>query len=184
MVLFGTMFMMMGSMEDIFGANNDYDAQVYVPIDGEGDVINWAQDNGVNYELVLQYPGTPEGDNRQFLIYGLDKIETKESQLSMMGVNLKEGDLPIMNSSITQVLIDEGTSKFLDWEVGDQEIIMLASSPLKVEISGITKGEMQRTIYLHRVDLSQIVGLNATSVLLSFPEEVKISSDLEDARIL
>ena len=77
MVLFGTMFMMMGSMEDIFGANNDYDAQVYVPIDGEGDVINWAQDNGVNYELVLQYPGTPEGDNRQFLIYGLDKIETK-----------------------------------------------------------------------------------------------------------
>ena len=68
MVLFGTMFMMMGSMEDIFGAINDYDAQVYVPIDGEGDVINWAQENGVNYELVLQYPGTPEGDNRQFLI--------------------------------------------------------------------------------------------------------------------
>ena len=183
MVLFGTMFMMMGSMEDIFGANNDYDAQVYVPIDGEGDVINWAQDKGVNYELVLQYPGTPEGDNRQFLIYGLDKIETKESQLSMMGVNLKDGDLPIINSSITQVLIDEGTSKFLDWEVGDQEIIMLASSPLKVEISGITKGEMQRTIYLHRADLSQIVNLNATSVLLSFSEEVLISSDLEDMSI-
>ena len=101
----------------------------------------------------------------------------------MMGVNLKEGDLPIMNSSITQVLIDEGTSKFLGWEVGDQEIIMLASSPLKVEISGITKGEMQRTIYLHRVDLSQIVSLNATSVLLSFSEDVKISSDLEDMSI-
>jgi len=183
MVLFGTMFMMMGSMEDIFGANNDYDAQVYVPIDGEGEVVNWAQDNGVNYELVLQYPGTPEGDNRQFLIYGLDKIETKDSQLSMMGVNLKDGELPIINSTTLQVLIDEGTSKFLDWEIGDQEIIMLASTPLKVEISGITKGEMQRTIYFHRADLSQIVNINATSVLLGFSEEVEISSDLEDLSI-
>jgi putative ABC transport system permease protein len=183
MVLFGTMFMMMGSMEDIFGANNDYDAQVYIPIDGEGEVVNWAQDNGVNYELVLQYPGTPEGDNRQFLIYGLDKIETKESQLSMMGVNLKEGELPIINSTTIQVLIDEGTSKFLDWQTGDQEIIMLASTPLNVEISGITKGDMQRTIYFHRADLSQIVNMNATSVLLSFSEEVVISSDLEDLSI-
>ena len=183
MVLFGTMLMMMGSMEDIFGANNDYDAQVYIPINGEGDVVNWAQDNGVNYELLLQYPGTPEGDNRQFLIYGLDKIETKESQLSMMGVNLKDGELPIINSTTIQVLIDEGTSKFLDWQIGDQEIIMLASTPLNVEISGITKGEMQRTIYFHRADLSQIVNMNATSVLLSFSEEVVISSDLEDLSI-
>ncbi len=183
MVLFGTMLMLMGSMEQIFGANNDYDAQVYIPLNGEGEVINWAQDNGVDYELVLQYPGTPEGDNRQFLIYGLDKIETKESQLSMMGVTLKDGDLPIINSAIIQVLIDEGTSVFLDWEVGNQEIIMLGSTPLKIEISGITKGEMQRTIYFHRADLSQIVNLNATSVLLSFPEEAAISSDLEELSI-
>ncbi|MAT48548.1 MAG: hypothetical protein CMA27_01810 [Euryarchaeota archaeon] len=183
MVLFGTMVMLMGSMEDIFGASNDYDAQVFIPLEGEDEVINWAQENGADYELVLQYPGSPEGDNRQFLIYGLDKIETKDSQLSMMGVNLKEGDLPIINSAIIQVLIDEGTSVFLDWEVGDQEIIMLGSTPLKVEVSGITKGEMQRTIYFHRADLSQIVNLNATSVLLSFSEEVVISSDLEELSI-
>ena len=183
MVLFGTMVMLMGSMEDIFGANNDYDAQVFIPLEGEDEVINWAQENGADYELVLQYPGSPEGDNRQFLIYGLDKIETKDSQLSMMGVNLKDGDLPIINSAMTQVLIDEGTSVFLDWEVGDQEIIMLGSTPLKVEISGITKGEMQRTIYFHRADLSQIVNMNATSVLLSFSEGVVINSDLEDLSI-
>ena len=183
MVLFGTMVMLMGSMEDIFGANNDYDAQVFIPLEGEDEVINWAQENGADYELVLQYPGSPEGDNRQFLIYGLDKIETKDSQLSMMGVNLKDGDLPIINSAITQVLIDEGTSVFLDWEVGDQEIIMLGSTPLKVEVSGITKGEMQRTIYFHRADLSQIVNMNATSVLLSFSEGVVINSDLEDLSI-
>ena len=183
MVLFGTMVMLMGSMEDIFGANNDYDAQVFIPLEGEDEVINWAQENGADYELVLQYPGSPEGDNRQFLIYGLDKIETKDSQLSMMGVNLKDGDLPIINSAITQVLIDEGTSVFLDWEVGDQEIIMLGSTPLKVEVSGITKGEMQRTIYFHRADLSQIVNMNATSVLLSFSEEVVINSDLEELSI-
>tara|TARA_B100000131_G_scaffold94606_1_gene91559 strand:- start:330 stop:2756 length:2427 start_codon:yes stop_codon:yes gene_type:complete len=183
MVLFGTMVMLMGSMEDIFGANNDYDAQVFIPLEGEDEVINWAQENGADYELVLQYPGSPEGDNRQFLIYGLDKIETKDSQLSMMGVNLKDGDLPIINSAMTQVLIDEGTSVFLDWEVGDQEIIMLGSTPLKVEVSGITKGEMQRTIYFHRADLSQIVNMNATSVLLSFSEGVVINSDLEDLSI-
>tara|TARA_B100000945_G_scaffold321555_1_gene336917 strand:- start:5003 stop:7429 length:2427 start_codon:yes stop_codon:yes gene_type:complete len=183
MVLFGTMVMLMGSMEDIFGANNDYDAQVFIPFEGEDEVINWAQENGADYELVLQYPGSPEGDNRQFLIYGLDKIETKDSQLSMMGVNLKDGDLPIINSTIIQVLIDEGTSVFLDWEVGDQEIIMLGSTPLKVEVSGITKGEMQRTIYFHRADLSQIVNMNATSVLLSFSEEVVINSDLEELSI-
>ena len=183
MVLFGTMVMLMGSMEDIFGANNDYDAQVFIPLEGEDEVINWAQENGADYELVLQYPGSPEGDNRQFLIYGLDKIETKDSQLSMMGVNLKDGDLPIINSAMTQVLIDEGTSVFLDWEVGDQEIIMLGSTPLKVEVSGITKGEMQRTIYFHRADLSQIVNMNATSVLLSFSEEVVINSDLEELSI-
>ena len=183
MVLFGTMLMMMGSMEDIFGANNDYDAEVFIPFDGEEEVINWAESNGVGYELVLQYPGTPEGDNRQFLIYGLDKIETKESKLSLKGVNLKDGKLPIINSDVIQVLIDEGTSKFLDWGIGDQEIILLGSTSLKVEISGITKGDMQRTIYFHRADLSQIVNLNATSVLLSFPDDVVISSDLEELSI-
>jgi len=183
MVLFGTMLMMMGSMEDIFGANNDYDAEVFIPFDGEEEVINWAESNGVGYELVLQYPGTPEGDNRQFLIYGLDKIETKESKLSLKGVNLKDGKLPIINSDVIQVLIDEGTSKFLDWGIGDQEIILLGSTSLKVEISGITKGDMQRTIYFHRADLSQIVNLNVTSVLLSFPDDVVISSDLEELSI-
>ncbi len=183
MVLFGTMLMMMGSMEDIFGANNDYDAEVFIPFDGEEEVINWAESNGVGYELVLQYPGTPDGDNRQFLIYGLDKIETKESKLSLKGVNLKDGKLPLINSDTIQVLIDEGTSKFLDWGIGDQEIILLGSTSLKVEISGITKGDMQRTIYFHRADLSQIVNLNATSVLLSFPDDVVISSDLEELSI-
>ncbi len=183
MVLFGTMLMMMGSMEDIFSPNDGYDAQIFIPPDGEEEIINWANTNNVEYELLLQYPGTPQGDNRQFLIYGLDKIETKESQLSMMGIDLKDGELPIISSEVFQVLIDEGTVEFLDWNIGDQETIMLGSTQLKVEISGITKGEMQRTIYFHRADLSQIVGINTTSVLLSSSEDITIDSELEELSI-
>ena len=39
----------------------------------------------------------------------------------------------------------------------------------EVEITGITKGEVTRTIYMHRIDLSAMTGINSTSILIQIP---------------
>jgi len=182
MLIFGSMLLMMGSIEDLFGTNRDnWDAKVNAPEGGEDEIIQWAQNNGASYELLLQYPGSPANDSRQFMVIGLDQFSSTEdppSQTGMIRVNLKHGEFPVANEPLTQILIDEGTSEFLGWKVGDQRTVMLGSIEKQVEITGITKGEIFRTIYFHRLDLSEEVGLNATSVLLDLPEGVEVDTEL------
>ena len=110
-------------------------------------------------------------DNREMLGYGLDGFSTIDDKSSMISVELLSGELPSSNNDKPQVLIDQGTSEFLDWKTGDVVSIMVGNSIHDVEITGITKGEVSRTIYFHRADLSEITGVESTSILIQIPDD-------------
>ena len=182
MLIFGTMSLMMDSMGEVFGVDGqNWDAQVNVPFGGEDAVIGWAEENGADHESMLVFPGNAEGDTRQFLAYGLDVISTGDD--AMLPLNLKEGSLPASGATITQVLVDEGTMMFLEWEVGQTQTVMFGPFSLDVEIAGVTRGEISRTIYFHRSDLSDAIGLEATTVLLSLPEGVELDEQIGEMSI-
>lgn len=182
MLIFGTMSLMMDSMGEVFGVDGqNWDAQVNVPFGGEDAVIGWAEENGVRHESMLVFPGNAEGDTRQFLAYGLDVISTGDD--AMLPLNLLEGSLPVAGATITQVLVDEGTMMFLEWEVGQTQTVMFGPSSLDVEIAGVTRGELSRTVYFHRSDLSDAIGLEATTVLLNLPEGVELDEQIGEMSI-
>ena len=184
MLLFGSMTLMMGSMEDIMtGSLEDqkWDAMVNVPFGGEGGVIEWAEENGAEHETMLVFPGNALGDSRTFLAYGLDRVSTEND--AMIRLNLKEGTLPVASAATTQVLVDEGTMVFLDWEVGDTQRIIFGPVWLDVEITGVTQGEVVRTLYFHRADLVAVVGLEATTVLIELPDGVELDDEIGEMSI-
>jgi putative ABC transport system permease protein len=183
MLIFGTMSLMMGSMGDLMGSIEDqnWDAQVNVPFGGEDTVIEWAEENGAGHESMLVFPGNAEGDTRKFLAYGLDVISTGDD--AMLPLNLLEGSLPVAGATTTQVLVDEGTLMFLEWEVGQFQTVMFGPFSLDVEITGVTRGELSRTVYFHRSDLSDAIGLEATTVLLSLPDGVELDEQLGEMSI-
>ncbi|MDP7312351.1 MAG: FtsX-like permease family protein [Candidatus Thalassarchaeaceae archaeon] len=174
MLIFGSMFFMMGSMEDMMMGgikeNQNWDVMTYVYPGGEDAVIEWADNHSVEYETMLTFPIGLQNDTRELTGYGLDEISTVDDGEAMMVIELKEGTLPQNGTTPPQVLIDEGTSVFLEWNVGEKRIVMVGATPVEVEITGVTKGEVARTIYFHRSDLSELVGIEATTVLLLLPE--------------
>ena len=182
MLIFGTMSLIMDSMGEVFGVDGqNWDAQVNVPFGGEDAVIGWAEENGAIHESMLVFPGNAEGDTRQFLAYGLDVISTGDD--AMLPLNLLEGSLPVAGATITQVLVDEGTMMFLEWEVGQTQTVMFGPFSLDVEIAGVTRGEISRTVYFHRSDLSDAIGLEATTVLLILPEGVELDEQIGEMSI-
>jgi putative ABC transport system permease protein len=180
MLIFGSMALMMGTMEDAVVGNvrdnQNWDAQVVVPFGGEVAVNEWADERGASHESMLVFPANSEGDTRYLLTYGLDTVSTNEN--SMIVLDLKEGALPVANSEVTQVLVDEGLQHFLDWQIGQTQTILFGSTSLDIEITGITEGEVSRTVYFHRQDLVPVVGIEATSVLIDLPEGVVVDSEL------
>jgi putative ABC transport system permease protein len=182
MLIFGTMSLIMDSMGEVFGVDGqNWDAQVNVPFGGEDAVIGWAEENGAIHESMLVFPGNAEGDTRQFLAYGLDVISTGDD--AMLPLNLLEGSLPVAGATTIQVLIDEGTLMFLEWEVGQTQTVMFGPFSLDVEIAGVTRGEISRTVYFHRSDLSDAIGLEATTVLLILPEGVELDEQIGEMSI-
>ena len=182
MLIFGTMSLIMDSMGEVFGVDGqNWDAQVNVPFGGEDAVIGWAEENGASHESMLVFPGNAEGDTRQFLAYGLDVISTGDD--AMLPLNLLEGSLPVAGATTIQVLIDEGTLMFLEWEVGQTQTVMFGPFSLDVEIAGVTRGELSRTVYFHRSDLSDAIGLEATTVLLSLPDGVELDEQIGEMSI-
>ena len=180
MLIFGSMTLMMATMQDSFLGgledNQKWDAQVNVPFGGEAAVIDWAEEKGAAHESMLLFPVNPVNDSRYLLAYGLDKLSTEDD--AMMVLDLKEGSIPEEGASTTQVLIDEGSRVFLEWDVGQTQTVMIGSSPMQIEITGITQGEISRTVYLHRADLAQAVGIEATSVLIVLPDGVGVDNEL------
>ena len=186
MLLFGAMLFMMSSMEDsILGGikeKQSWDIQASAPIDGEASVIDWVEQNSGTYELMINFPIGLEDDSRELLSYGLDSFSTVDDKSSMISVELLDGSMPAKGSNPTQVLIDEGTSEFLNWDTGDEVTIMIGNTAHTVEISGITNGEISRTMYFHRAELSDLTGVQSTSILIQIPDGTSLEG-LSDVTI-
>ena len=182
MLLFGSMIIMMDSMGEIFlGGLEDrqsWDAQVFT-MDNEGPIVEWADEHDAEHELMLIFPGTPENDNRQLTAYGLENVATEAGE-SMYLVALKKGDLPTTNQDTPEVLIDEGLNHFLGWEIGETHSIVFGTKTVEVKITGFTQGEFSRTVYFHRADLAEILGIEATIVMLQLPDGVETDSQLAE----
>ena len=76
------------------------------------------------------------------------------------------------------MIMDEGSMGFLGWSVGEKQTVSINGIQQDVEIVGISSSELARTMYFLREDLSEITGVNATSIYLQLPEGVVVNSDL------
>ena len=101
----------------------------------------------------------------------------------MRTVNLLDGEIPSPQNSIPQVMMDEGSLEFLDWDIDEIHAVNINGENQEVEIVGSTRGDFVRTMYFLRSDLSNITGINATSVYLSLPEGVGVNTELGEISV-
>ena len=185
MLLFGSMIIMMDSFGEIFlgglEKRQSWDAQVFT-MGNEDAIVEWAEENDAEHELMILFPGTPEGDNRQLTAYGLENVATEAGE-SMYLVHLSEGSLPSANQAVPEVLIDEGLNHFLDWEIGETHSLVFGTKTVEVKITGFTLGEISRTVYFHRADLAEILDLDATVVMLQLPDGVEPGDQLAQSSL-
>ncbi len=184
LMLFGSIQMMSVGLQETFigGLEDDqtWDAQVYIMPDGEEPVVDWAVNNSANYEMIIEMPlgsvADSDGIDRVFTLVGLDTFQS-----GMRSVSVIDGDTPTGNDALPQVVMDEGSMVFLGWKVGEQHTVSLNGAQQDVEIVGTSSAELARTMYFVRGDLSEILGVNATSIYLEFPEGVEVDSALGEA---
>ena len=185
-MLFGSIQMMSAGFEDtlVGGIEDDqsWDAQVYISAGGEYEVLSWAENNSATAELIIEMPlgmvEDSDGVERLFMMVGLDNYDS-----GMRSVNVLEGKTPDEGSDLPQVMMDEGAMNFLNWEIGDKQTVLLNGEETEVEIVGITRGELSRTMYFLRADLTELTGVNATSVYLELPEGVEVDSELGEISV-
>ena len=156
-----------------------WDAQVYVQPDSEGSVIEWAEENGASYEIIIEAPTGTLIDSsdlqRNFILVGLGGFKDGES---MRETNLIEGLNPISGLSLVQVLMDEGSLEMSGWDVGEKRTISISGNDVEVEIVGSVRGEFARTMFFFQTDLAEIMGINATAVYLDLPEGIAVDEEL------
>ncbi len=183
LMLFGSVQMMSAGLEDtIVGGleeQQSWDAQVYISDGGEADIIAWADERGVTYESLIETPlGSVEdadGLERVFTLVGFDTFEE-----GMRSVNIIEGEQPQVSSTVSQVMVDEGAMNFLGWNVGEEHTVLVNGAEHEVSVVGVSRGELARTMYFLRADLSESLGVNATSMYLAFPDGVEVDASLAE----
>ena len=183
LMLFGSIQMMTAGFEDtLLGSIEDdqtWDQQVYIMPGAEDDVIAWANDNNASFELIIESPlgmlKDADGMERTFTLVGLDSYG---QNTGMRSVKLVDGDYPAINPNVNQVIMDEGAMAFLGWKVGENHQVSLNDNEQEVHIVGSSRGEIARTMFFLRSDLSDILGVNATSVYLDLPTGVEVDDEL------
>ncbi|MEC9212151.1 MAG: FtsX-like permease family protein [Candidatus Thermoplasmatota archaeon] len=186
LMLFGSVQMMSAGIEEtIVGGleeQQSWDAQVYIGEGGEAGIIDWAEERGATYESLIEMPlGSVEdadGLDRSFTLVGLNSYES-----GMRSVRIIEGQQPQPVSGPSQVMVDEGAMVFLGWNVGENHIIQVNGAEQEIEVVGVTRGELARTVYFLRADLSDALGVNATSMYLTLPEGVEVDTTLAELSI-
>ena len=185
MLLFGSMLIMMDSFGELFlGGLEDrqsWDAQAFT-MGNEDAIVEWADENEAEHELMIIFQGNPVGDNRQLTTYGLENVATEKGE-SMYLVYLSDGDLPSANQPIPEVLVDEGLNHFLGWEIGETHSLVFGTTTVDIKITGFTQGDLSRTVYFHRADLAEILGLEATVVMLQLPEGIEPDDQLAQSSL-
>ena len=186
LMLFGSVQMMSAGLEDtIVGGleeQQSWDAQVYISEGGDAEVIAWAEQRGATYEPLIEMPlGTVEdadGLERVFTLVGFDSFED-----GMRDVNIIDGGKPQPNGPIAQVIVDEGAMAFLGWSIGEGHTVLLNGAEHEVEVVGVSRGELARTMYFLRADLGEALGVNATSMYLALPDGVEVDASLAEISI-
>jgi putative ABC transport system permease protein len=181
LMLFGSIQMMSAGLEDtiVSGLEDDqsWDAQVYVTPEGENAVLQWATNNSAESELLIEMPlGSVEdsdGIERIFTLVGLNDFDN-----GMRVVKVIDGKAPSDNNAITEVMMDEGAMEFLGWNIGDKQTVSLNGDEQEVKVVGTSRGELARTMYFLRGELSDLTGVNATSVYIQLPEGVEVDTEL------
>ena len=181
LMLFGSIQMMSAGFQDtLVGSIQDdqtWDAQVFIMPDGELQVIEWSVNNSATHEILIESPlgSVYDSDN---LVRGLSLVGLSSYDSGMRTVSLTSGELPDSSSDIPEVMLDEGAMNFLGWKVGEIQTIQVNGDDIDVKITGITRGEISRTVYFELDDLSSIMGVNATSIYLQLPDGVVVDSQL------
>ena len=183
LMLFGSIQMMTAGFEDTLlgGIEDDqtWDQQVYIMSGAEDDVIAWANDNNASFELIIESPlgmlKDADGMERTFTLVGLDSYG---QNTGMRSVKLVDGDYPAIDQNVNQVIMDEGAMAFLGWKVGENHQVSLNDNEQEVHIVGSSRGEIARTMFFLRSDLSDILGVDATSVYLDLPTGVEVDDEL------
>ena len=186
LMLFGSVQMMSAGLEDtIVGGleeQQSWDAQVYISEGGDAEVIAWAEQRGATYEPLIEMPlGTvedAEGLERVFTLVGFDSFEN-----GMRDVNIIDGGKPQPDGPIAQVIVDEGAMAFLGWSIGEGHTVLLNGAEHEVEVVGVSRGELARTMYFLRADLGEALGVNATSMYLVLPDGVEVDASLAEISI-
>ena len=80
--------------------------------------------------------------DRSFTLVGLNSYES-----GMRSVRIIEGQQPQPVSGPSQVMVDEGAMVFLGWNVGENHIIQVNGAEQEIEVVGVTRGELARTVY-------------------------------------
>ena len=96
-------------------------------------------------------------------------------------MSVLEGNTPAPDAKTTQVMMDEGAMAFLGWDVGETAMISVGGIDHEIEIVGVSRGELARTMYFLRGDLSDIIGVNMTSFYLQLPDGVSVDTSLGEA---
>ncbi len=186
MLLFGSTLLMMATMEDMtigsIEENQNWDVQAMVLPGGDQEVIDWAEDRGGVYERLITFPASSISDSRVISANGMDVLSQNSDSLIVL--ELKEGRFPERGEQDVEVLIDEGLNYFLGWDVDEIQTLVFGSESIDVKIVGITKGEISRTVYFHRLDLADIVGLDSTAVLIDLPDGVSVDGELGDVSLV
>ena len=181
LMLFGSIQMMSAGFQDtLVGSIQDdqtWDAQVFIMPDGESQVIEWAENNSAAHEILIESPLGSVYDSDD-IVRGLSLVGLSSYDGGMRTVSLTSGELPDSGSDIPEVMLDEGAMTFLGWKIGDIQTIQVNGDDVDVKITGITRGEISRTVYFDLEDLSSIMGVNATSVYLQLPDGVVVDSQL------
>tara|TARA_B100000287_G_scaffold82600_1_gene75271 strand:- start:5270 stop:7726 length:2457 start_codon:yes stop_codon:yes gene_type:complete len=185
MLLFGSTILMMGTMEEVtigkIEEDQNWDVQSSILPGGEEGVIEWVESKNGAYEIIIDFPANPVNDSRVILVKGMETLSTDNEAFVVL--DLKKGRIPVQGAETMQILIDDGLNHFLGWDIGDKPTLVFGSSSAEVEVVGITQGEISRTAYLHRSDLAQVVGIDATAVLIDLPEGQSVDSGLGDVSL-
>ena len=184
LMLFGSIQMMSAGLQDtmVGGLEDDqtWDAQVYIMPDGEQPIVDWAENNSADYEMLIEMPLGSVADvdeiERTFTLVGLDSFES-----GMRAVSLLEGKAPLGDTAVPQVMMDEGSMTFLGWNVGERQNVNLNGAETEVDIVATSTAELARTMYFLREDLSRILGVNATSIYLELPDGAEVDAALGEA---
>ena len=175
-----TMTSMTGYMRDSLTDAEQWDAQAVFMPQQEPQMRSWAANHtGLEAEWVTLLAGSPAGDDRTFIVWGVEQF----GDSGMHGFRLSAGELPQAGTQPVEVLVDQGVAEHLEWEPGDVVIVEIAGTAVEVRVTGITL-ELTRSLWLHRDDLVAITGWEMVNMVMLRNVDDEALAELEQQALV